>query len=102
MNAGFLAKDDQRIHREQRAFLGWKSASGAQNGRLGTRTVAHALMSLGETEGRKWPETFGPLTVAPPAGIEPATFPLGIRFFPKECDQIVPGPCYLICRRAQM
>lgn len=31
MNTGFLADDGQRIHREQRAFLGWKSASGVEN-----------------------------------------------------------------------
>lgn len=31
MDTGFLADNDQRIHREQRAFLSWKSASGAKN-----------------------------------------------------------------------
>jgi hypothetical protein len=53
MHAGFFADDDQRIHREQRAFLGWKSTSGAEN-REGQRTHRGAtLVFIGETAHEK-------------------------------------------------
>lgn len=69
MNAGFLADDDQRIHREQRAFLGWKSTSGAEN-REGQRTHNGATPCVywGNDGRKKWPEGFRPLNVVPLVG----------------------------------
>ena len=77
MNAGFLADDDQRIHREQRAFLGWKSTSGAEN-REGQRTHRDATPCVywGNDGRKKWPEGFRPWDVVPVVGFELTTYRL--------------------------
>ncbi len=77
MNAGFLADDDQRIHREQRAFLGWKSTSGTKN-REGQRTHRGATPCVywGNDGRKKWPEGFRPWDVVPERRIELPTFSL--------------------------
>jgi hypothetical protein len=77
MNTGFLADDDQRIHREQRAFRGQKTASGAGNlESQHTQRRANPCVYWGEVQKDKRPERSGRCQLVPLVGFELTTYRL--------------------------